>query len=72
MPLIPFFQEELVLGNTGRYEDEQVVADRLASEGMRVDDIDLAPFKAKADAVYAEAPLAQPWNAELMQQVMGQ
>lgn len=64
--------EGATLGNTGRYEDEQVVADRLASEGMRVDDIDLAPFKAKADAVYADAPLAQPWNTDLMQQVMDQ
>jgi len=61
------------LGNSGRHADEAVVAKRMADElGMRVDEIDLAPFKARADEVYATAPLAQPWNREVMTQIMGQ
>ena len=60
------------LGNEQRYADEQSVAERLAAGGMRVDAIDLAPFKARADAVYTEAPLAEPWDKETMQEIMGQ
>jgi TRAP-type transport system periplasmic protein len=61
------------LGNSGRYADEQSVAGRMASEhGLRVDAIDLAPFRAHADEVYARAELARDWNADLMARVMGQ
>ena len=60
------------LGNEQRYADEQSVAERLAAGGMRVDEIDLAPFKARADEVYADAPLAQPWDKDMMQEIMGQ
>jgi len=66
-------QAGAALGNTGRYEDEQSVATRLADEhGLRVDAIDLSVFRAHADAVYADAPLAADWNTELMQQVAAQ
>lgn len=60
------------LGNDGRYADEGSVAERLAKGGMRVDAIDLTPFKARADEIYATAPLAEPWDKELMKEVMGQ
>lgn len=61
------------LGNSGRYADEQSVAGRLASEhGMRVDAIDLTPFRTHAEAVYARAELAQAWNTALMARVMGE
>ena len=60
------------LGNEGRRDDEASVAERLASGGMRVDTIDLAPFQARADEVYAKAPLAEPWNKDLITQIMGQ
>jgi TRAP-type transport system periplasmic protein len=61
------------LGNSGRYADEQSVAGRMASEhGLRVDAIDLAPFRAHADEVYARAELARDWNADLMARAMGQ
>jgi TRAP-type C4-dicarboxylate transport system substrate-binding protein len=64
-------QEGATLGNEGRRADEAVVADRLAKEfNLRVDAIDLTPFRDRADAVYQDAPLAQPWNRELMQQIM--
>lgn len=59
------------LGNTGRYEDEQSVAERMVTEhGMRVDEIDLAVFRAHADQVYATAELARDWNADLMTRIM--
>ncbi len=61
------------LGNTGRYEDEQSVAGRMVSEhGMRVDEIDLAAFRAHADQVYATAELARDWNADLMNRIMAE
>lgn len=63
--------EGSALGNTGRVEDEKVVAVRFANElGMRVDDIDLAPFRSHADAVYDRAPLARDWNRDRMEQAM--
>lgn len=60
------------LGNSERFADEGSVATRLAEGGMRVDEIDLAPFKARADKVYAEAPLAAPWDKATMQEIMGE
>lgn len=58
--------------NEHRYADEQSVADRLVSEhGVRIDAVDLAPFYANADRVYAEADMVQEWNVELMHQIMG-
>lgn len=59
------------LGNSGRYNDEQSVAEVMASQhGLRVDEIDLEAFRAHADSVYAAAPLAQDWNAELMNSIL--
>ena len=61
------------LNNEGRYGDEQSVVGRMASEhGLRVDEIDLGPFRERADQVYADAPLAADWNADLMKQIMDQ
>jgi tripartite ATP-independent transporter DctP family solute receptor len=63
--------EGATLGNEGRHADEAVVAERMSKEhGMRVDAIDLAPFRAHADTIYESAPLAQAWNRDLMMQVM--
>ncbi|WP_417587129.1 TRAP transporter substrate-binding protein DctP [Pararhodobacter oceanensis] len=59
--------------NERRVADEVSVADRLVSEhGLRVDEIDLTPFRTRADEVYAASELAQDWNQELMMQIMGQ
>ncbi|WP_127110007.1 TRAP transporter substrate-binding protein DctP [Pararhodobacter zhoushanensis] len=58
--------------NEHRLADEMSVAERLVSEnGLRVDHIDLAPFYARADEVYAASDLAQEWNQDLMSQIMG-
>lgn len=66
-------QAGAALGNAGRYGDEQTVVSRLAEEhGLRVDAIDLAAFRAHADEVYADAPLAADWNADLLRQVAAQ
>lgn len=58
--------------NANRVADEKKVADALKAEGLRVDVIDLAPFRAKADAVYAASDLAKAWDQALMKQAMGQ
>lgn len=59
------------LGNSGRVNDEEVVAERMANElGMRVDEIDLSVFRAHADTVYERAPLARAWNTERMLRAM--
>jgi len=58
--------------NRNRVADEKKVADALKAEGLRVDVIDLAPFRAKADAVYAASDLAKAWDQALMKQAMGQ
>lgn len=58
-------------GNAARYEDEKTVATRMVQEnGKRVDEIDLAAFRAHADALYAEAAIAKTWNAEWMAKAM--
>lgn len=58
--------------NEQRRADEVSVADRLVSErGLRVDAIDLAPFRANADRVYAASDLAAEWNTDLMNQILG-
>ena len=57
--------------NEARYADEQKVAETLAAGGLRVDEIDLTPFREKADAVYSESDLAKEWDQDLMSQIMG-
>ncbi|QDL94019.1 C4-dicarboxylate ABC transporter (plasmid) [Paroceanicella profunda] len=58
--------------NASRYADEQQVAAALKEGGLRVDAIDLAPFRARADAVYAASDLAQAWDADLLKQAMAE
>lgn len=66
-------QAGAALGNSGRYNDEQSAAQAMATQfGLRVDAIDLAPFRAHAETVYARAELARDWNAELMARAMAQ
>lgn len=52
--------------NEGRYADEQDVVEQLRSDGMRVDEPDLAAFRARADEVYAASDFARDWDADLM------
>ena len=54
----------------GRLADEQRIVEELKTRGLAVSAIDLAPFRTNADAVYADAPLAQKWDKTLMQKVL--
>jgi len=56
--------------NSGRSSDEDRVAKDMEAKGLKVNKIDLAPFKAKADAVYGASDLAKSWNKDLMAQAM--
>jgi TRAP-type transport system periplasmic protein len=49
--------------DAGRLADEQSIAADLVKRGLVVDRIDLTPFRALADKVYAGAALAAPWDA---------
>ena len=54
----------------GRLADEKTVAEALKGKGLAVDTIDLAPFRALADKVYAEFDLAKAWDAAKLKQVL--
>jgi len=50
-------------GDDARLNDEQAVVTALKGRGLTVDTIDLAPFRANADRVYAKSSLAKQWDA---------
>jgi TRAP-type transport system periplasmic protein len=54
----------------GRLADEKTVADVLKTKGLAVDAIDLAPFRALADKVYADSDMAKNWDAAKLKQVI--
>jgi tripartite ATP-independent transporter DctP family solute receptor len=56
--------------NEARLADEKQVADRLKTQGLTVTAVDLKPFLAKADQVYAASDFAKAWNKELMAQTV--
>ncbi len=39
-------------------------------EGLTITAVDLAPFRANADGVYAAAELARPWDRALLERVL--
>ena len=53
-----------------RLADEATVAEALKGKGLVVEKIDLAPFRALADKVYADSDLAKAWDAAKLKQVM--
>jgi tripartite ATP-independent transporter DctP family solute receptor len=53
----------------GRLADEQSVAANLKTRGLQVDAIDLGPFRALADKVYAGSDLAKAWNEAWLKRV---
>jgi TRAP-type transport system periplasmic protein len=59
------------VNDEGRLADERSVADALKGRGLAVDTIDLAPFRALADATYAQSDLAKAWDANLLKRVDG-
>ncbi len=50
-------------GDDARLADERAVVTALKGRGLAVDTIDLAPFRANADRVYAKSNLAKQWDA---------
>jgi tripartite ATP-independent transporter DctP family solute receptor len=55
-----------------RLADESRVVALLKEKGLTVQMPDLAPFRANADRVYADSPLAKKWDQKLMQEVAAQ
>lgn len=53
-----------------RLDDEKKVVERIRGMGLRVDAIDLKPFRDNADKVYGAAAHAKAWDKALMQQVL--
>jgi TRAP-type transport system periplasmic protein len=53
-----------------RLSDEKTVIDGLAAKGLAVARPDLAPFRANADKVYANADAAKAWDRKLMEEVL--
>ena len=52
-----------------RLADEQSVAANLKTRGLQVDSIDLTPFRALADKVYAGSDMAKSWDANWLKRV---
>ncbi|HXP29551.1 MAG TPA: DctP family TRAP transporter solute-binding subunit [Stellaceae bacterium] len=52
-----------------RRADETQILAGLKTKGLTVTTVDLAPFRANADKVYATADLAKPWDRAMMQRV---
>ena len=50
-------------GDEARLGDEAAVVAALKGRGLAVSEIDLAPFRAAADKVYADSDLAKQWDA---------
>ena len=57
-------------GSDARLADEGHVVAALKQRGLAVDSIDLTPFRASADKVYASAALAKHWDKTLLDRVM--
>jgi tripartite ATP-independent transporter DctP family solute receptor len=53
----------------GRLADEASVINALRARGIGVDEIDLTPFRALADKVYAESDVAKSWDKAMAKQV---
>jgi tripartite ATP-independent transporter DctP family solute receptor len=52
-----------------RLADEQSVAANLKTRGLQVDSIDLTPFRALADKVYAGSDMAKSWDPSWLKRV---
>ena len=57
-------------GSDLRLADEKAIVQALKDRGLSVDAVDLAPFRASADRVYAESDLAKAWDAAGLQRVL--
>jgi tripartite ATP-independent transporter DctP family solute receptor len=54
-------------GDDARLADEAAVVQALKGRGLTVDAIDLTPFHAAADKIYADSDLAKQWDAAGLQ-----
>ena len=54
---------------TRRLADEQSITTALKERKLQVDSIDLAPFRASADKIYAESDMAKDWDQAWMKRV---
>jgi TRAP-type transport system periplasmic protein len=50
-------------GDQARLADEAAIVQALKGRGLAVTEIDLTPFRAAADKIYAESDLAKQWDA---------
>jgi len=57
-------------GSDARLADEMHIVDDLKKRGLAVDAIDLAPFRAEADKVYAGADYAKSWDKAMLDKVL--
>jgi TRAP-type C4-dicarboxylate transport system substrate-binding protein len=57
-------------GSDLRLADEKAIVQALKGRGLAVDAVDLAPFRASADHVYAESDLVKAWDAAGLQRVL--
>ncbi len=55
-----------------RIADEARILGDLRTKGLTVTEVDLAPFRRRADEVYAASPISKQWDAALMRQAMAQ
>ena len=58
------------MNSEGRFADEKSVGDALKARGLTVSQIDLAPFRANADKLYATSDVSKAWDAKTMNEVM--
>ncbi|MGC1444454.1 MAG: TRAP transporter substrate-binding protein DctP [Xanthobacteraceae bacterium] len=54
-------------GDDARLADETAVIEALKGRGLTVEAIDVAPFRAAADRIYADSDLAKQWDAAGLQ-----
>jgi tripartite ATP-independent transporter DctP family solute receptor len=57
-------------GSEARLADEKAIVQALKDRGLTVDAVDLAPFRASADKVYADSDMAKAWDTAGLQRVM--
>jgi TRAP-type C4-dicarboxylate transport system substrate-binding protein len=57
-------------GSEARLADENAITKALTERGLVVDAVDLGPFRASADKVYADSDFSKAWDASGLQRVL--
>jgi TRAP-type transport system periplasmic protein len=63
-------QQSAATGSDARLADEKAIVQALKDRGLAVDAVDLTPFRASADRVYADSDMAKAWDAAGLARVM--